>query len=150
MGWTFSGCNVDDAAALAINNVGAFWGQPYWRQIWPADAQLAYITEQSRKRMAAHVLLQDRDERRHEKAVDEDTGVVVGYARWLVPPPLRSEWIDGQVPDVGENARKALEELADTAVWNVGVGTNINTDVLDDKIAATKSRILAEREFIGT
>jgi len=148
MRWTFSGCTVNDAAALAVNNVGAFWGQPYWRMIWPADAQLPYITEQMRKRMATSVLLKDRDERRHEMAVDEDTGAVVGYARWLVPPPLQSEWTDGQVPDVEDNAKKALEELADSAVWNVGAGTNINTDVLDAKIAATKRRILAEREFI--
>ncbi|GAB1319959.1 hypothetical protein MFIFM68171_10169 [Madurella fahalii] len=148
MGWTFSGCTVDDAAALAINNAAAFWTQPYWRMIWPADAQLAYITQEMGKRMAARVLLIDHDERRHEKAVDEDTGAIVGYARWLLPPALRSEWTEGQVPDVSDKRKKTLEELADSAVWNPGAGTNINTDVLDAKVTATKQRILAEREFI--
>ena len=155
MGWTFSGCTVDDAEALAINNAGAFWGQPYWRMIWPADAQLAYITEQLRKRIAARMLLVARDERRHEKAVDEHTGNLLGYARWLLPPALRSdgpesEWAEGLVPDVDVETRKALEELADSAWWEPGEHKNsINTDELDAKISATKERILTKHEYMS-
>lgn len=155
MGWTFSGCTIDDAGALAINNAGAFWGQSYWRMIWPANAQLVYITEQLSKRIAARVLLVARDERRHEKAVDEDTGDLLGYARWLLPPGLRSdrpgsEWADGLVPDVDVETRKTLEELADSAWWEPGGHKNtINTDELDARISATKERILAERRYMS-
>jgi len=52
--------------------------------IWPADAQLAYITEQMRKRMAARVLLKDRDECRHEKAVDRPYGGSGNYNTYVL------------------------------------------------------------------
>ncbi|KAK3356617.1 hypothetical protein B0T25DRAFT_497272 [Lasiosphaeria hispida] len=152
--WTISGCTVDDAGALGTNNAGAFWGQPYWRMIWPDDAQLSYLSEQMSKRIATHVLLVDRDERRHEKAVDKKTGALLGYARWLLPPALRSdgphsEWPEALVPDVDTETKKAFRDLADSADWKPGSHkTVINTDELDDKVSAVKDRILAEHEYM--
>ncbi|KAK0710647.1 hypothetical protein B0H67DRAFT_601620 [Lasiosphaeris hirsuta] len=152
--WTITGCTVDDAPALGTNNAGAFWGQPYWRMIWPDDAQLSYITEQMQKRIATHVLLFDRHKRRHEKAVDKKTGALLGYARWLLPPALQSDgpetaWPEAMVPDVDEEAKKKFQALADTADWKPGEHTpGVNTEELDAKISAVQNRLRAEREYM--
>jgi hypothetical protein len=159
MGWRMKPCTLDDADALAVNNGGAFWGQPYWRILWPADMKEEYIVEQLRKKIPAHLLLLNRHERRHEKAVDKATGALLGYARWTIPPSLVDQaqkdhgqtppaWADRQVADIADAERKtALEALADAAWWE----PRGDMGELDEKIDAARERVLGQlKEYMGT
>ncbi|KAK0647988.1 hypothetical protein B0T16DRAFT_490891 [Cercophora newfieldiana] len=152
MTWSIHPCTVSDAHAIGRNNCTAFWGQPYWRIMWPKDMQLSFMIEQVQKRTAAAVLLADRRARRHEKVVDNETGEVIGYARWVLPDSVVSKggesgevvWGDRQVPDVDEGTKKRAEEEMEGA-WFEPRG---DMGELDSKIDEALERILGEREYL--
>lgn len=78
-------CTMDDGPALARNCVPAFWEDPDWAHIWTNVGKTCeYVTSQSELRWS-HNLLLDPDRRRNLKAVDEETGEVVGYVRYIMP-----------------------------------------------------------------
>ncbi|KAI0123300.1 acyl-CoA N-acyltransferase [Xylariales sp. AK1849] len=81
--YKIEGCTVNDAAALARNNMSAWWTDPTWLLNWE-DRTLEDITVQCTKRMST-MLLKDRTQKRHQKVVDAETGTVVGYSRWILP-----------------------------------------------------------------
>ncbi|GAB1211219.1 hypothetical protein ATERTT37_000332 [Aspergillus terreus] len=147
--WNIEHCTVADAAALARNNMAAFWEDPTWIALWPKAVTLDFLIEQSTKRQARN-LLRSREDTRHEKAVDPITGTVVGYARWILPPGHvtaadgKPTWAEAQVPDVGEAERKHYEELAASAWWNPKEGMG----EIDAKNEVVMERILAERPYI--
>ncbi|KAF7589819.1 hypothetical protein BBP40_003629 [Aspergillus hancockii] len=147
--WKIEPCAITDAAALARNNMAAFWEDPTWVIMWPKEITLEFLIEQSTKRQPRN-LLRDREKLRHLKAVDPVTSAVVGYARWILPARhLAAEdgspaWVEAQVPDVDEGERKWCEELAESAWWN----PRGDMDELDDKNRVVMDRILSERPHI--
>ena len=150
-GWKIEQCTVADAAALARNNMAAFWEDPTWIALWPKDITLDFLIEQSTKRQARN-LLRSREVTRHEKAVDPTTGAVVGYARWILPrghaiaADGKPVWTEAQVPEVSEEERKHYEDLAASAWWNPQEGM----DEIDAKNEVVMERILSERPYIST
>lgn len=152
MSWQIQNCTVSDAAALAHNNMSAFWEDPSWRIVWPDDITLEFLIEQGTKRQPRN-LLRSRDTYRHQKAVDPVTGAVVGYARWILPAShvtakendAGPEWVEAQVPAVSEEETARFGELADSAWWEMKSGM----DHMDDKNRVVMDRILAERPYIS-
>jgi hypothetical protein len=150
--WAIAPCTVADAAQLAHNNMSAFWEDPHWRQLWP-NITFSYLVEQSIKRQPRN-LLRDRENTRHQKVVDPSTGVVVGYARWILPSGFAVEkdgeggagWTEAQVEDVSEEERKRFEELAKSAWWGGAAGMS----GIDDKSYVVMNRILEEKPYIST
>ncbi|KAF3015347.1 hypothetical protein E8E14_010845 [Neopestalotiopsis sp. 37M] len=123
------GCTVLDAAGLAQNNMSAFWTDPTWILVWEKGRTLESIIEACTKRMPNN-LLNDRAHKRHLKAVDTETGAIVGYARFLVPDRLAGDWLKAQTPDVSETDKKKFDELFATADWTFRRGTgNIDEPV---------------------
>ena len=149
--WEIKGCTVADAAALARNNMAAFWEDPTWILVWPKDISLDFLIEQSTKRQARN-LLRSREDTRHQKATDPATGALVGYARWILPPSHVAAvdggpmWAEVQVPDVEEDERQHHEQLAASAWWN----PREEMDEIDAKNTLVKKRILAEKPYIST
>ncbi|OTB04521.1 hypothetical protein M426DRAFT_11415 [Hypoxylon sp. CI-4A] len=147
--WNIEGCTVADANALARNNISAFWEDPTWILLWPKETTLEFLIKQSQKRYP-HVLLSDREERRHQKAVDPETGALVGYARWILPANRLTaedggpEWPEAQIPDVGSEEKQHFEKLYKTAWWNA----RKELSSIDDKNSVVMDRILAERPYI--
>ncbi|KAH8694012.1 hypothetical protein BGW36DRAFT_361834 [Talaromyces proteolyticus] len=129
--------------------MAAFWEDPTWIILWPKDITLDFLIEQSAKRQARN-LLQSRQDRRHQKAVDPVTNAVVGYARWILPSGHVTteeggpEWVEAQVPDVSEEEKKHFEELAQSAWWNPGS----DMGEIDEKNEEVMERILAEKPYI--
>jgi len=151
MGYKIEGCTIDDAAGLGRNNASAYWEQPYWRMLWPQDMDREFIIEQVQKRIGPAVLLRDRDHLRQEKAVDEETGDIIGYARWNFSEALVKShegevlWADRQVPNVDDEMRKELEEEMDASWWE----PRSDMGELDVKIDDARKRLHAQEKHIG-
>lgn len=148
--WKIEPCSVNDAAALARNNMAAFWEDPNWVILWPKDMKQEFIIEQSAKRQPRN-LLRNRENIRHQKAVDPVTGAVVGYARWILPSTHGTAedgspaWVEAQVPAVSEDEEKRYQELAESAWWS----PREDMGSLDDKNHDVMDRILAEKPYIS-
>ena len=119
--WVIKGLTLDDAPALARNNMSAFWTDPNWVILWPGK-KLEYIIEQVVKR-APNMLIRDREVFRHQKAVDPETGALMGYARWVLPAEVAKTasgdpaWPEAQIPAVSEAERAEIKRVADSAWW---------------------------------
>ncbi|KAK1713347.1 acyl-CoA N-acyltransferase [Colletotrichum acutatum] len=84
MAFTISAVTYDDAAVVSKNNMTAFYHtDTHWRALWKSTP-LNEIIEGATARMP-HSLAGGREKKRHQKAVVDDGGEVVGYARWILP-----------------------------------------------------------------
>lgn len=82
--WKIEPVNLADAPAIARNNLSAFWEDKNWRLSWDDSITLDYLITQEADRVM-NDLLHRRDILRHLKAVDPDTGTLVGYLRLALP-----------------------------------------------------------------
>ncbi|KAF9876924.1 GNAT family acetyltransferase [Colletotrichum karsti] len=84
MSYKICGVDYDDAAGISRNNMTAFYRtDPHWRALWKSTP-LEDIIKGATGRMPKG-LISGRDKKRHMKAVDETTGEIIGYARWVLP-----------------------------------------------------------------
>lgn len=147
--YEITNCTVHDAAAIAANNMSAFWQDPNWRMLWRHTTLPNVITQASAR--GARNLLRDRDALRHFKAVDSSTGKLVGYIRWKLPAGHREDevgravWQEGQTPDVSDGERKRFEEMAAAASWEI----DRSSDVLDEPFSRARQDFLAKKEYLG-
>jgi len=110
-------CGPADAFNVATVNNTAWNADWHWHYRWE-NPSLTSLIEQSAKRFP-WLLMLERRQKRHQKAVDVATGEVVGYVRWLLPHEMLSDeeediWSDALVaePEVEdrERLRKGFEE----------------------------------------
>ncbi|KAK5661885.1 hypothetical protein OQA88_9993 [Cercophora sp. LCS_1] len=147
--WKIEPVTADDGPAVARNTGGAFWEEPMWKLQWRSDVTQDFLIEQLLKRQASR-LLRERAALRHQKAVDPESGRLVGYARWRLPdnrtitPDGTPEWAEAQIPDVGEDRKKELDTIAAEAWWD----PRTDVDELDDDNDAVKDRVVAGRSFL--
>jgi hypothetical protein len=141
--YKIEGCTADDAAALARNNMSAYWTDSTWRLNW-GDRPLEDIIAQCTKR-APMLLLSDRTEKRHQKVVDAETGAVMGYARWILPDRLVGEWLAAQPPAVSASEEKRYMELKSSAVWIQKSGASSLGTPLGDIM----DRLMKGKEYLG-
>ncbi|KAH8890612.1 acyl-CoA N-acyltransferase [Thozetella sp. PMI_491] len=136
-----------DAPQLARNNASAFWEDGVWKLLWEGVA-LDFVIEQMTKRVP-QLLIKERDVLRHQKAVDPDTGKLLGYARWILPatcnqaPDGQIAWAEAQQPEVTEEERKKIAEVANSAWWKPR-----NVGSVGDRNASITGRILAQKPYI--
>ncbi|KAI5928538.1 hypothetical protein F4810DRAFT_644084 [Camillea tinctor] len=136
------GCVAADGAALAYNNISAFWTDPTYVLLWENKTR-EYMIEQASKRYPK-TLLTDRDHRRHQVAVDSETGKVVGYSRWILPVRLTSEWPDAQTPAASDQEEKEYTKSFESADWSGRPGM----DEIDVPVTAIKKRLLELKEYM--
>ncbi len=145
--------SFSDARALARNNMSAFWEDPNWNILWPKTITLPSLIVQAALRYPRN-LLNDPTVFRHEKAVDPETGELVGYARWKLPQDKRfvtnergrqeAAWKEAQLDDPSPTERKQYQDMAAGAWWEP------RTDMdLDDANHAVEDRILAEKPYLS-
>jgi hypothetical protein len=146
---TLSGCKLADAEALARNNIPAFWADPNWVLSWK-HRTLEYHISQIALRVPRN-LVSDREVNRHQKAVDADTGSIVGYARWCLPPSKarlpdgRLAWPEALGPEVGEEEEGEIRRVAEAAVFD----PNQADSHLTDEAVRVKKEILARQDYMG-
>jgi hypothetical protein len=141
-------CTLADSDALTRNNIPAFWADPHWVLAWK-HRTLEYHISQVALRTPRN-LLSDRETRRHQKAVDADTGRIVGYARWILPESrARLEdgslaWPEAVVPGVGEEEEAEIRRVAGTVHWD----PNEESDHLADEVQRARKEILGRGEYM--
>lgn len=141
--YLISGCTVADGDALAANNLPAFWADPHFRLSWP-NRTLEYHVIQIAKRFPNR-LLSGRETKRHLKAVDPETGRIVGYARWILPAGFDvSVWPEAVTPAVSSEDEAFYRRLATMVDWASG-------DAADEQVSPVKKaedEILARKTYI--
>lgn len=126
----------------------AFWTDPHWVLAWK-HRTLEYHISQITKRMPRN-LLNDRETKRHQKAVDAETGRLVGYARWILPESRARladgtpAWPQAVVPAVSAEEEAEIRRVADTAHMD----PNEEFDHLTDHIQEVKKEILSRKEYL--
>lgn len=104
--------------------MGARFEDPHWLFIWP-NPSLEAIVAGAAERLPWN-LLSGREKTRHQKAIDLETGEVVGYARWHLPPVLAERkknsnqvvWPEAQVAEPTPEHREFFESKFKAATDN--------------------------------
>lgn len=144
---TILSCDLEDSAALASNHIAAFWPNPRWALTWTrVNKTASYVIAQQVKRRP-HQLLQETARRRHQKAVDESTGEIVGYCRWILPDGVdENAWAEAKVnDDVGVERREELKKQFDEADFSPDESLDHIEKVLDEP----KKRTRMAKNYMG-
>jgi hypothetical protein len=140
-------CSIDDGHAIAHVNVSALWTDPTWVAMWPGKT-LEYVIGQSARR-TPHMLLVDTAHRRHQKAIDVETGAVVGYVRWCLPKlddvDTSGLWPEALVPHVSDKREREAEREYDAADYSF----DRSLDELDKPADEMMDKILDQKKYIG-
>lgn len=150
--YIITNCTVQDGNDVARNNASAFWEDVNWQYCWK-DYTLDRLIGAFNLRTPRNLLL-DQDTRRHFKAVDPETGKLVGYIRWKLPSGrTKAEdgnpvWPEGQTPDVSAEEFEKFERMAAQADWNPLEYQG--EDDLDAVLTKTKDELLAKKEYLGS
>ena len=108
-------CTTEDGAGLARAQMSAFWHDNHWRTLWNG-IPLEQVIEWSTSRIP-HNLTTDRSHRRQLKAVDCETGEIVGYARFVVPDNMTSMWKAAQVAEPTPADAKRFHQMWADSGW---------------------------------
>lgn len=137
-------CTVEDAAALARNNMTGYWTDSTWRLNFKGRT-IEDVIVQCTKRVPI-MLLTSRTTKRHQKVVDTQTGEVIGYARWIMPFQLTDEWLEAQTPQVSRiDEEKYMNEFR-SANWIRQTDKNSLGQPLGDIM----DRLMHGNDFLGT
>ena len=140
-------CSADDGPEIARVYISAFWTDPTWVIIWPGKS-LDYVIRQSARRMP-HSLLMDTTHRRHQKVIDTETGLTVGYARWTIPEleevDVASLWSTARVPSISEE--RALEAEREYAAADYAFDHSL--DELDEPIDEMMTLLTRKKKYIS-
>jgi hypothetical protein len=59
-----------------------------------------------------------RTKKRHQKFIDEATGEIVGYPRWMAPKGFENIWLEAQVKEPSAEDHQIYEEIWKDATVN--------------------------------
>lgn len=110
MAFVIKPCFPEDAPGLAATMMGARLTDLHWRCLWD-DPSVGRIIPGAIERLPWN-LVTGTETKRHQKVIDVETGQVVGYARWCLPPILAKKgdvWLEAQVAE-GTSADRAVYE----------------------------------------
>ena len=85
MPYTLRAPSPTDSSPLATLMTTSRWSDPHWRSLFAPSTTLTAAIAQTSARNPRN-LTSGRDGKRHQIAIDDETGEIVGYARWILPP----------------------------------------------------------------
>jgi hypothetical protein len=121
MAYIISHCTAADGASIARNNISAFWEDAHSYRPWRHRTLEQHIVQVA-KETPRDLLDDDRTTKRHQKAIDLQTGHLLGYARWKIPPSHAAHedgtpaWPEAVVPAVGPDEETEIRRIADAAI----------------------------------
>ncbi|KAM0263532.1 hypothetical protein ACHAQJ_001151 [Trichoderma viride] len=141
-------CNAADGHALSRNNMSAFWEIPNWVLTWRNTTLEEHIITVAKR--YPRRLITDRETSRHQKAVDPETGRLLGYARWILPASFATAvdgepaWPEAVVPAVGPEEEAEIRRVADATPWN----PIEESDSLDIAVREIKDKIMQKKQYL--
>jgi hypothetical protein len=101
-----------DAQRMATVKMSAWRGNQDFQFRWKDSPSLDKLISHSCARIPWN-LINRRAEKRHLKAIDVETGELVGYARWLLPPILadRNVWPEAAVAEPAQRSVNSLKRM---------------------------------------
>ena len=146
--WKIEPVVLVDVPDVARNNVSAFWRDKHYRILWGDSVTEEYLIEKQAQSVPDDLIYR-RELLRHLKAVDPDTGRLLGYLRLALPVEHATEpdgtpvWPEMQIADVTPEERARIEQAAQEAkVEKIDNG-------LDDKAQEIQKRILSQGIYIS-
>jgi hypothetical protein len=142
-----------DAKGLATTLTSAWYENPHWRFRFE-DPSLERLTYYNSQRIPWN-LIRGRAEKRHQKVIDVETGEVVGYARWLLPPTLaeKNVWPEAAVAEPSPEDRDLFEKKFQAAANSngdmPGTKTNGMTAFRSRPLEEADSRIMKDGPYLG-
>lgn len=110
MPFTIQPVTFGDVSALASVMTSSRWVDPHWNALFEPPTTEEQVTWELAQRLPWN-LISGGELKRHQKAVDVETGKVVGYARWILPPTLEEEaWKEAQAPEANLDQRQLFEK----------------------------------------
>jgi len=99
-----------DAQGLAAAMMGAWHEDTHWHFRWE-DPSLDNLVRWCAERLPWN-LVNSTTTKRHQKAINIETGEVVGYARWLLPPDLaeKNAWLEAHVSEASPDDYRLFEK----------------------------------------
>jgi hypothetical protein len=153
-------CTLDDAPAIARNNICAFWEEKHWALIWTRKNKTRdYVISQSVHRWPYN-LTKDPIFRRREKVVDMSTGELVGFASWKLPvkgmagededearmQEIGEMWPEARVPEVDDETRELLKKKYDEADWEFD---HTLDDALDPALSEFGAKLRGDQKWLS-
>ncbi|KAK9365597.1 hypothetical protein V1509DRAFT_373982 [Lipomyces kononenkoae] len=111
MSFVVEPCFPADASGLATTMMTARLTDPHWAFLWE-DPCPDDIIARAIDRVPWN-LITGKDTKRHQKVINAETGEVVGYARWTLPPVLAEKnnvWPEAQVAEPTPAEREIYEK----------------------------------------
>lgn len=131
-----------DGTALAIATVmvSSRWSDVHWRNLFEPGTTENEAIEANAARVPWN-LISNRVAKREQIVVDEVTGEIVAYCRWVLPDSLVAAeakgetvvWQEAQVKEVDEEQKKVYEMLRKGGLDEQGRFKYIRHDLLDDR-----------------
>lgn len=147
------------------------WPDPHWRALFKVGTPLSLVVQETAYRLPYN-LITSRSARRHQIAVDDSTGEILAYARWVLPERLvvaveeggkgggEVVWEEAMVKGVGEEERREFEGGYRMGLDEKGrTGSLRHEDVMtvrspplyewDEKVLESVGEVLSMSTFIG-
>ncbi|KAJ5647268.1 hypothetical protein N7490_003640 [Penicillium lividum] len=144
-------CFPADAPGLAATMMGARLTDPHWATQWEDDVLHSDIITRAVDRVPWN-LITGRDTKRHEKVIDVESGQVVGYARWLLPPHLEKNfWPEAQVAAATSEERARYEKLSQAQTINgrpIGLKSGPEMSYRSAPLEAADERVTRHGPFL--
>ncbi|KAI5269121.1 acyl-CoA N-acyltransferase [Aureobasidium subglaciale] len=102
MPFTIQPVDVARAPDVAKAMIDARWANPHWKALFEEGFTSSQVTLETGQRLPWN-WINGRATKRHQMAVDDKTGEVVGYVRWVMPSHLANAkepvWPEAQITE---------------------------------------------------
>lgn len=144
-------CFPADAPGVGATMMRARLTDPHWVILWEDLSEEDIVTNAIDR--VPWNLVTGTDTKRHQKAVDLQTGQVVGYARWRLPPSLATNeiWPEAQVAE-GTSADRARYKKRYEASTHNGRIVGMKYELMNYRSApleAVDARIMQDGPFLS-
>ncbi|PMD29636.1 acetyltransferase [Hyaloscypha variabilis F] len=139
---SITSCTIADSPAITLNSLLATQHSQHNRLTWP-HRTLSYRISQVNARMP-RTLLADPLHARSQKALNPESGELLGYARWYEEGDGEIVWAEAVVPRVSKEEEERILREAESVEWDPKPGNA----VMFEGVRGVKNEILGRRAFM--
>ena len=141
-----------DTRGVARANMSSFYQNPHWALLW-GSMPLEEIIDGNTNRLPWD-LVRNQKFKRHQMAVDSETGEVVGYARWvfLNGAEKKISWDEARIGEATEEEKVVYERSWMAYTDENGSSKGLRTDIaraMGSELHAATMSVVGDRPFLG-